>query len=81
MEVTGWMEKASVAEDIADSLYQMKLQNRYNEVLFMVDTCQAATLQNRFYSPGVISIGSSLQGENSFSVCMRRVWVTLSIFH
>jgi glycosylphosphatidylinositol transamidase (GPIT) subunit GPI8 len=41
---------------------------RYNEILFMVDTCQAATLQNRLYSPNIVAIGSSRLGENSYSV-------------
>ncbi|KAF3493018.1 hypothetical protein DY000_02058032 [Brassica cretica] len=33
----------------------------------MVDTCQAATLFNQLQSPGVLAIGSSLKGENSYS--------------
>ncbi|KAH0876943.1 hypothetical protein HID58_064337, partial [Brassica napus] len=37
------------------------------ELLIMVDTCQAATLFNQLQSPGVLAIGSSLKGENSYS--------------
>eukprot|EP00128_Syssomonas_multiformis_P017075 Colp12_sorted_trinity150504_noHs@6640 len=33
----------------------------------MVDTCQAATLFTRLYSPNIIAIGSSMKGENSYS--------------
>ena len=40
---------------------------RYNEMLFIVDTCQAASLYQKFYSPNVLAIGSSLVGEDSLS--------------
>ena len=40
---------------------------RYNEMLFIVDTCQAASLYQKFYSPNIIAIGSSLVGEDSLS--------------
>eukprot|EP01083_Nonionella_stella_P066378 174755_1 len=54
-------------QDIADAFEQMHRQNRYNEILFMVDTCQAATLFRGFYSPNIVSIGSSMLGEPSLS--------------
>lgn len=53
--------------DIADAFEQMHKQRRYNEIFFMVDTCQASTLHAQIYSPNVASIGSSLKGENSYS--------------
>ena len=40
---------------------------RYHEMLFIVDTCQAASLYQKFYSPNVLAIGSSLVGEDSLS--------------
>ena len=40
---------------------------RYNEILFMVDTCQANTLYTKFYSPNILATGSSAKGENSYS--------------
>lgn len=55
------------SQDIADAFEQMRLQGRYRQVMFMVDTCQANTLFNQFYSPGIFAIGSSAQGENSYS--------------
>lgn len=55
------------SQDIADSIEQMHRKGRYNEILFMADTCQAATLFNRFYSPNVLAIGSSMKGENSYA--------------
>ncbi|KAK9088576.1 hypothetical protein Scep_027658 [Stephania cephalantha] len=46
---------------------QMKEKHRFKELLVMVDTCQAATLFNQLHSPGVLAIGSSMKGENSYS--------------
>lgn len=34
----------------------------------MIDTCQANTMYTKFYSPNVLATGSSLLGENSYSV-------------
>jgi len=55
------------SKDLGDALEQMHKQKRYNEIFFMVDTCQASTLHKRFYSPNVVAIGSSLKDENSYS--------------
>jgi len=55
------------SRDIADCIQQMYTKQRYNEILFMVDTCQAATLFTHFYSPNVVAIGSSLKAENAYS--------------
>ncbi|KAJ2617373.1 glycosylphosphatidylinositol anchor biosynthesis [Coemansia sp. RSA 1365] len=53
--------------DIADAMQQMWEKKRYREILFMIDTCQANTMYSKFYSPNVLSIGSSDKGENSYS--------------
>jgi hypothetical protein len=37
------------SRDFADAIEQMHRQGRYHEILFMVDTCQAATLHQRMY--------------------------------
>lgn len=55
------------SQDIADAVEQMRIQRRYNQLLVMVDTCQAATLNNHFYSPNVFAMGSSLKDQNSYS--------------
>lgn len=39
----------------------------YNEMLFMIDTCQANTLYSRFYSPNIIATGSSAIDQSSYS--------------
>lgn len=55
------------SHDLADGVKQMKEKRRFKELLIMVDTCQAATLFNQLQSPGVLAIGSSMKGENSYS--------------
>ncbi|GAA5867749.1 hypothetical protein JCM1840_006679 [Sporobolomyces johnsonii] len=55
------------AFDIADAFGGMWSKGRYNEILFMVDTCQANTLYTKFYSPNILATGSSEKDENSYS--------------
>lgn len=54
--------------DIADALEQMKAKARFRELLFIVDTCQAATLFEPFRTKDIVAIGSSLRGESSYSL-------------
>ena len=58
-EIGGW--------DLADAFEQMWEKRRYNEMLFMIDTCQANTLFTHFYSPNIIAAGSSEIDESSYS--------------
>ncbi|KAL2436428.1 GPI-anchor transamidase [Exophiala dermatitidis] len=58
-EISSW--------DLADAFSQMREKKRYNEMLFMIDTCQANTLYRQFYSPGIIATGSSEEDESSYS--------------
>jgi len=60
-----WEELTS--NDIADAFEQMHKQRRYKRVFWLSDTCQAASLQNQFYTPGVVAMGSSDTKENSYS--------------
>ncbi|GAA5921447.1 hypothetical protein JCM1841_005825 [Sporobolomyces salmonicolor] len=55
------------AFDIADAFGGMWSKGRYNEILFMVDTCQANTLYTKFHSPNILATGSSEKDENSYS--------------
>ena len=41
---------------------------RYNEIFFMIDTCQANTMYSKLYSPNIFAVGSSALGESSYSV-------------
>ncbi|RMD41496.1 hypothetical protein DV735_g3612, partial [Chaetothyriales sp. CBS 134920] len=58
-EISSW--------DLADAFAQMHEKRRYNELLFMIDTCQANTMYRHFYSPGVLATGSSEEDESSYS--------------
>jgi len=53
--------------ELADAFQQMWAKKRYNEIFFMIDTCQAASMFQKFYSPGILSVASSLVGEDSLS--------------
>ncbi|EGG07008.1 uncharacterized protein MELLADRAFT_43334 [Melampsora larici-populina 98AG31] len=55
------------AFDIADAFQTMWAEKRYNELFFMIDTCQANTMLTKFYSPNIFATGSSAKGENSYS--------------
>jgi len=58
------------AQDVRDAIQQMHAARRYRSILFILDTCQAATL---FYqltpdtTPNVITLASSKLDENSYS--------------
>lgn len=39
----------------------------YNEMLFMIDTCQANTMYSRLYTPNIIATGSSEIDQSSYS--------------
>ena len=53
--------------DLAHAFAQMWAKKRYRELLFMIDTCQANTMFERFYSPNIIATGSSGIDESSYS--------------
>lgn len=55
------------AYDIANAFEQMYEKKRYNEIFFMIDTCQANTMYEHFYSPNILSVGSSAIEESSYS--------------
>jgi GPI-anchor transamidase subunit K len=56
------------AHDLADAFEQMFEKKRYREMLFMIDTCQAATMYELVRSPNILAIASSTRGESSYSV-------------
>lgn len=49
-------------------LLNKNINFRYNEIFFMIDTCQAASMYDKFYSPNILAVASSLVGEDSLSV-------------
>lgn len=54
-------------QELADAIEQMWQKQRYHELFFMVDTCQAASMYEKFYSPNILAVASSLVGEDSLS--------------
>lgn len=55
------------AEDLARALRLMWLQRRFARALVLVDTCQAATINEQLATPHTAGVGSSARGQNSFS--------------
>lgn len=51
-----------MAQDVADAIAQMHEKGRYNEVLLIVETCQASTMYSRVHSPNVLGMASSKKG-------------------
>ncbi|OCT84767.1 hypothetical protein XELAEV_18022923mg [Xenopus laevis] len=51
---------------------------RYNELLFIIDTCQDASMYKQFYSPNIMALASSQVGEDSlsFQVCPKSLCVS-----
>lgn len=56
------------SKDIADAFGQMYVQKRYNQILFLIDTCQASSMFEKLYSPNIVSIASSKVKESSYAV-------------
>ncbi|UYV70753.1 PIGK [Cordylochernes scorpioides] len=53
--------------DAFEQMWQKKSCLRYNEIFFMIDTCQAETMYQLFYSPNILAVASSKAGEDSLS--------------
>mmetsp|Transcript_29190 Transcript_29190/g.62871 ORF Transcript_29190/g.62871 Transcript_29190/m.62871 type:complete len:483 (+) Transcript_29190:56-1504(+) len=56
-----------MSNDVASAFSQMYELKRYNEILFISDTCQAFTMADEIGVPNVFSVGSSLKGQNSYA--------------
>ena len=56
-----------MSHDVASAFSQMYQLKRYNELLFISDTCQAFTMADEISVPNVFSVGSSLKGQNSYA--------------
>ncbi|XP_070582167.1 GPI-anchor transamidase-like isoform X2 [Ptychodera flava] len=53
--------------ELADAFEQMWQKRRYHEILYIIDTCQAASMYHKFYSPNIVAVASSQVGEDSLS--------------
>ena len=56
-----------MSHDVASAFSQMYQLKRYNEILFISDTCQAFTMADEINVPNIYSVGSSLKGQNSYA--------------
>lgn len=63
-----WQKKRSILTSISRVTAADFPFARYNEIFFMIDTCQATTMYSKFYSPNILATGSSQLAENSYSV-------------
>jgi phosphatidylinositol glycan class K len=52
-----------IDQDLADALQQMHEKKRYNEILLVVETCEAATLIEKVAAPNIVATASSVRGE------------------
>ena len=63
-----YQKKRSESYCLSDtSLTRRFLLDRYNEIFFMIDTCQANTMYTQFRSPNILATGSSMLDESSYS--------------
>ena len=63
-----WQKKRSILTLYFLTQPANLLPHRYNEIFFMIDTCQATTMYSKFYSPNILATGSSQIAQNSYSV-------------
>ena len=63
-----WQKRRYKDTNFPKSSLLLSSLSRYNELLFIIETCQAASMFRTFYSPNLIGVGSSSVGEDSLSV-------------
>lgn len=56
------------ANDVAHALEHLWQTQSYSSLLWIGDTCRAASIHNAFYSPGLMAIGSSNEVDKSYSL-------------
>ena len=61
-------QKEITSMDLQNAFAKMREMKRYNELLFVVDTCQAGTMFKRFNGlRNIIAVASSMKDENSYA--------------
>lgn len=55
------------AVEIAELFDEMQKKERYKKMLWVGDTCRAASLHEEFYSENIVAVGSSGNRESSYS--------------
>ena len=64
------------SHDLSGAFDQMWQQGRYKEILFVIDTCQAASMFSKLKAPNIYGIASSKVGESSYSVSVNQSFYT-----
>lgn len=54
------------AQDLGLIFDEMYIKHRYKEIIFIIDTCKASTMANYIKAPGIITLASSKENENSY---------------
>jgi phosphatidylinositol glycan class K len=54
-------------KELADMFQQMYHKRRYNNLLFIIETCKAGSMLRYLYSPNVIGLAASRHDEDSYS--------------
>ena len=63
-----WQVSRGVLHDWHLSDTDWCMIDRYHELFYMIDTCQAESMHQKFYSPNILAVASSKVGEDSLSV-------------
>jgi phosphatidylinositol glycan class K len=56
-----------LSDELDRTLWEMFLKNRYKEILFIVDTCEAITSYDAVTAPNIYFVGSSLKDQKALS--------------
>lgn len=55
------------SEDFAKVFNEMHLKKQYNEILLLLDTCEAMTLFDQVEAPNIVMLGTSILGQHALS--------------
>lgn len=55
------------ADEIAEAFLELFVKHKYQELFFLIDSCQALTLGDQIYAPNTVVLGSSQIDENAYS--------------
>lgn len=60
-------EEEISTQDVGFLFHEMEMKEKYNEILLILDTCQASTFADSITSKRITTISSSLKDENSYA--------------
>ncbi|CAJ1953366.1 unnamed protein product [Cylindrotheca closterium] len=60
-------EEEITSQDIANLMDKLNAGKKFGKALLIADTCQAFTLFDKVETPNVLSLGTSLRGENAYA--------------